>query len=79
MELGGEGPTGVFVPEGCAHGFVVRSAQATLLYFVTSVHAPDADQGIRWDSFGYDWGVPRPILSERDRAHPGLDDFVTPF
>ena len=79
LEIGGEGPTGVYVPEGCAHGFAVLSAQATLLYLVTSVHAPDADWGIRWDSFGFDWGIPRPILSERDRGHPTLDAFVTPF
>lgn len=80
VELGGDaGPTGIYIPEGCAHGFAVRSAQATLLYLVTSVHTPEADRGIRWDSFGFDWGIPDPILSERDRTHPGLDAFATPF
>lgn len=79
LELDGDAPAGVYVPEGCAHGFAARSAEATLLYLVTSVHAPAADRGIRWDGFGFDWGIDRPILSARDCEHPGLDAFDTPF
>ncbi|AWN34427.1 dTDP-4-dehydrorhamnose 3,5-epimerase family protein [Methylobacterium radiodurans] len=79
LDLDGAARDGVYVPEGCAHGFAVRSDHATLLYMVTSVHAPEADLGIRWDGFGFDWGVESPILSERDRRHPGLKDFATPF
>ncbi|KTS04481.1 dTDP-4-dehydrorhamnose 3,5-epimerase [Methylobacterium sp. PvP062] len=79
FDLDEEAPAGVYIPEGCAHGFAVRSGAATLLYLVTSVHAPAADAGIRWDSFGFDWGIPHPTLSDRDRLHPGLDAFATPF
>lgn len=79
LDLDGAARDGVYIPEGCAHGFTVRSGHATLLYMVTSVHAPEADLGIRWDSFGFDWDVERPVLSERDRALPGLQDFATPF
>ncbi|MGU3454639.1 dTDP-4-dehydrorhamnose 3,5-epimerase family protein [Methylobacterium fujisawaense] len=79
FELDADAPVGVYIPEGCAHGFAVRSGEAKLLYLVTSVHAPAADAGIRWDSFGFDWGIPHPILSDRDRAHHALDTFDTPF
>nr|WP_244507717.1 dTDP-4-dehydrorhamnose 3,5-epimerase family protein [Methylobacterium phyllostachyos] len=79
FELDGGTPTGVYIPEGCAHGFAVRSDEATLLYLVTSVHAPEADAGIAYDSFGFDWQIADPILSQRDRTHPRLDDFETPF
>jgi dTDP-4-dehydrorhamnose 3,5-epimerase len=79
LELDGAAGDGIYIPEGCAHGFTVRSAQATLLYLVTSVHAPEADLGIRWDSFGFDWQAQQPILSDRDRAHPRLVDFISPF
>lgn len=79
FDLDGAAPAGVSIPEGCAHGFAVRSSAATLLYLATSVHAPAADAGIRWDSFGFDWGIAHPTLSDRDRLHPGLDAFDTPF
>ncbi|WP_425284928.1 dTDP-4-dehydrorhamnose 3,5-epimerase [Methylobacterium pseudosasicola] len=79
LELRGDMPTGVYVPEGCAHGFAVRSTEATLLYLVTSIHVPAADAGIRWDSFAFDWRIEHPILSDRDRTHPALATFDTPF
>ncbi|WP_082316872.1 dTDP-4-dehydrorhamnose 3,5-epimerase family protein [Methylobacterium sp. ARG-1] len=79
FELVGNTPSGVYVPEGCAHGFAVQSAEATLLYLVTSIHVPAADAGIRWDSFGFDWPIVQPILSERDRTHCDFATFDSPF
>jgi dTDP-4-dehydrorhamnose 3,5-epimerase len=77
--LDGESSTGIYVPTGCAHGFLSRSDGSLMLYKVTSVHAPDQDRGIAWNSFGYDWPVEAPLLSPRDQAHPGFPDFETPF
>lgn len=74
-----EGGDGIFVPSGCAHGFYVRSASATLLYNVTTVYAASHDAGIRWDSAGIVWPSERPIVSDRDAGLPGLAAFVTPF
>ena len=34
---------------------------------------------IRWDSFGFRWPHQTPILSQRDRGLPALDNFSTPF
>jgi dTDP-4-dehydrorhamnose 3,5-epimerase len=70
---------GIYVPTGCAHGFLSRSSQSLMLYKVTSVHAPDQDRGIVWDSFGFDWPAEAPLLSPRDRTHSALADFETPF
>jgi len=67
----------VYVPRGCAHGFLTLSETATVVYAVTSVYAPAADAGIRWDSIGYEWPVSAPILSDRDAAFPSLADFTT--
>lgn len=70
---------GIYIPTGCAHGFLGLSDTSMLLYQVTSVHAPDRDAGVAWDSFGFDWGVPAPLLSPRDRSHPPLARFESPF
>jgi dTDP-4-dehydrorhamnose 3,5-epimerase len=70
---------GVYIPSGCAHGFCSLSDTSTMYYTVTSVHAPAQDAGIAWDSFGFDWPVRSPIMSDRDRQHPSFDDFETAF
>lgn len=70
---------GLYIPSGCAHGFLSLTDESLLLYQVTSVHSPDYDRGVAWDSFGFDWGVASPLLSPRDQSHPPLADFVTPF
>lgn len=69
----------LYLPRGLAHGFCALSEEATLFYFTTSVHNKDSDTGIRYDSFGFDWPVKHPIVSERDLDFLNLEDFVTPF
>jgi dTDP-4-dehydrorhamnose 3,5-epimerase len=79
FDLDEEAGVGVYIPSGCAHGFLSLSASSTMYYNVTSVHSPAHDSGISWDSFGLDWPVAAPILSERDRRHPPLAQFQSPF
>jgi dTDP-4-dehydrorhamnose 3,5-epimerase len=79
IELSAEQPRALYLPPGIAHGFYTLSESATLVYNVTSVHAPGSDAGIRWDSFGFAWPGAAPTLSARDRALPALDEFDTPF
>lgn len=62
----------IYIPKGCAHGFLTLSETATVVYNVTSVYAPQADAGIRWDSFGFEWPVQLPIISDRDAAFGSL-------
>lgn len=79
FELNGAGGDSIFVPAGCAHGFYVRSATATLLYNVSTVHAPSHDTGIRWDSVGVLWPSASPVVSDRDAALVAFAKFTTPF
>lgn len=78
-ELSGENACIIFIPTGIAHGFAGLTDEALMLYKTSTVHAPQADCGIRWDSFGFDWGVDEPIISTRDRQHSVFTDFVSPF
>lgn len=70
---------GLYVPTGCAHGFLSLTDNSLMLYKVTSVHAPAQDAGIAWDTIGFEWPVRQPLLSERDGRHPALVDFASPF
>lgn len=79
LELSAERRNGLYLPKGVAHGFCVLEAPALIAYHVSSEHAPRLDGGIAWHSFGADWPVCEPIVSERDTALPSLADFISPF
>lgn len=77
--LSAENGRGLYLPSGCAHGFVSIAEASGMYYKVTSVHSPAHDAGIAWDSIGFDWPIDAPLLSDRDGRHPRLADFATPF
>ncbi|MCB1960199.1 MAG: dTDP-4-dehydrorhamnose 3,5-epimerase family protein [Rhodocyclaceae bacterium] len=79
IELDAERDNALYIPTGLAHGFCTLSETATLLYFTTTPHAPTHDSGIAWDSAGIRWATDAPTLSARDRQHPALADFDSPF
>jgi dTDP-4-dehydrorhamnose 3,5-epimerase len=74
-----EHASSVYIPRGCAHGFLTLSDTATVIYNVTSVYEPSADAGIRWDSIGFNWPTRTPIVSDRDAAFSALADYQSPF
>lgn len=69
----------IYIPKGCAHGFLTLSDRATLVYNVSTVYSKDQDKGILWSSIDFDWGVKNPILSSRDASFPSIMDFDSPF
>lgn len=80
VSLTAEKANGLYLPPGLAHGYYVYSdGGATMSYGTTTVFAEDCDAGVAWDSAGVDWGTGDPILSERDRDLPRLEDYVSPF
>lgn len=79
LELSASSGNILYVPRGVAHGFCVLSDTATLVYNVSSVYSPEHDGGIRWNSAGIPWAEANPSLSERDRAFPLFESFVSPF
>ena len=77
VELTAENKKQFYIPEGFAHGFLVRSETAEFCYKVTDFWHPDDEGGIMWNDpdIGIDWGdVSGVILSEKDKKHPLLKD-----
>lgn len=79
VELSRDNCRALFLPEGCAHGFLSLEDDTNVTYLQTSVYSPDADTGVRWDSFGMNWPVSNPIVSKRDQLFEGFPDFNSPF
>jgi dTDP-4-dehydrorhamnose 3,5-epimerase/CDP-3, 6-dideoxy-D-glycero-D-glycero-4-hexulose-5-epimerase len=66
VNISDKNATFLFIPEGIAHGFKVKSEKADILYLQSREFNKEADSSIRYDSFSFDWGIQNPILSEKD-------------
>ncbi|MGK7913652.1 MAG: dTDP-4-dehydrorhamnose 3,5-epimerase family protein, partial [Synechococcus sp.] len=67
------------VPAGFAHGFLVLSDTAEVLYKTTDYYAPQHERAILWNDpkLDIEWPVPEgitPVLSTKDAAASSLAD-----
>ena len=77
VELSEENKHMLFIPDGFAHGFVVLSDEAELLYKTSKEYAPQADRGILWNDkdININWEIDfEPVLSEKDKIQPALKE-----
>lgn len=76
VELSGDNHRQLWVPEGFAHGFVVLSDVAEVLYKATDYYQPQHDRGVRWDdpAIGVEWPMRvTPVVSDKDGRQPAVD------
>ena len=83
VELSQENHLQFFMGKGFAHGFSVLSEEAIFQYKCDEFYAPQSEGAIAWDDpdLNIDWSIPadKILLSEKDKHHPFLKDFITPF
>jgi len=62
----------VYVPEGCAHGFVTLVDDVEVFYQMSASYSPDHARGVRWNdpAFSIEWPIEVAVVSERDNNHP---------
>ena len=71
FELSGENRHSLWIPEDFAHGFLVLSDTADVLYKVTAPYDPKSERTLRWDDpfIGIQWpGSGSSVLSAKDAA-----------
>ena len=66
----------LFIPEWCAHGFLVLSTSAEVTYKTTSEYSPHHETGIAWNdsSIGITWPSTVSYVSEKDKQWPILEN-----
>jgi dTDP-4-dehydrorhamnose 3,5-epimerase/CDP-3, 6-dideoxy-D-glycero-D-glycero-4-hexulose-5-epimerase len=79
IELNDNNGRFLYIPKGFAHGFKALTDNAIVEYNQTTEYSKECDCGIRWDSFGFDWQVSNPVISERDSNFQSLNDYSSPF
>ena len=71
-ELSADNRRMLYVPEGCAHGFLTLEDDTEALYLTTSYWSAEHERGVRWDdpAFAIEWPAQPAVLSDKDRAWP---------
>lgn len=73
--LSAENHRQLWIPAGFAHGFLVLSDTADVLYKADAYYAPADEGSVAWDdpAIGISWpGDGAPLLSDKDKTAPGL-------
>ena len=72
VELTQENRTMVYVPTGCAHGFLTLVDNVEVFYQMSEFYAAAHARGVRWNdpAFAIDWPGEVNVISERDRIFP---------
>ena len=62
----------IYVPKGCAHGFLTLQDNTEVFYQMSQVYDAASARGVRWDdpAFGIAWPDKVEVISERDRTYP---------
>ena len=80
FNLGSASPRMAWIPAGFAHGFLVLSENADVLYKTTDYYAPEQERVLLWNdpALGIRWPLQgEPILAERDRRGATLESAET--
>lgn len=64
----------LYIPEGCAHGFLTLEPDSDVLYLMGRPYRPGFERGARWDdpAFGVAWPEAPAVIGERDASWPPL-------
>ncbi len=72
VELTADNRRMLYIPEGCAHGYLTLADNCEVFYQVSASYAPDAADGVRWNdpAFDVEWPIEPSVMHPRDREYP---------
>ncbi len=76
VELTEDNKKQIYIPKGFAHGFLTLTDNTEIQYKVDNLYSPEYDRSIAYNdpSIGIKWGDITPILSDKDKKAPFLDE-----
>lgn len=74
VELSAANRTMLYVPKGCAHGYITLCDNTEVFYQVSEFYNPECERGLRWDdpALGIEWPLRPASISQKDRSYPWL-------
>ena len=75
LELDAGTHNGLYIPAGCAHGFLTLDDNTEVSYLMGTAYVPELARGVRWNdpAFNIDWPIAPETMSEKDAAYPDFD------
>jgi dTDP-4-dehydrorhamnose 3,5-epimerase len=73
LELSADHWRMLYIPKGCAHGFLTLADNTEIVYQMSEFYHPESGRGVRWNdpAFGIEWPQRnRVMMSDRDRSWP---------
>lgn len=72
VELDGDRGNALYVPKGCAHGFLTLADDTVVDYHMGAVYVAELARGVRWNDPAFDiaWPFAPLQISERDASYP---------
>lgn len=74
VELNEDNAWMIFIPKGCAHGFLSLKDETMVSYMVDAAYEPSAEGAIRYDDpfFKIKWPISISTVSEKDHSIPNF-------
>jgi len=75
VNLTAENRHALYIPEGCAHGFLTTKDETEVFYQMSEFYKVESARGVRWDdpAFRIQWSQTVEVISERDRSYPDFE------
>jgi dTDP-4-dehydrorhamnose 3,5-epimerase len=72
VELSADNRRMLYIPAGVAHGYITLADDTEVYYHASSLWAPGAERGVRWDdpAFAIEWPLQPVVISEKDASWP---------
>jgi len=76
VELTADNYRMLYVPKGCAHGFITLEDDTEALYQVSAFYAPGHEKGLRYNdpAFAIEWPIDVRVISDKDRQWPDFEE-----
>jgi dTDP-4-dehydrorhamnose 3,5-epimerase len=74
-ELSAKNHAMLYVPRGCAHGFITLTGDAEVFYLVSAPYSPTQERCVRYNDprFAVAWPAEPQVVSAKDAASPDFD------
>ena len=69
----------LFIPEGFAHGYLVLSDTAKVIYLQSGKYDSESDFSINPESINFKWPIKNFLISEKDKNAVSLSNYSTKF
>jgi len=75
LELSADRQNALYVPPGCAHGFITLEDDSEVFYLMGAPYVPELARGVRWNDqvFGIHWPISPVTMAARDAEYPDFE------